>query len=152
MLNESLYKSDKMDWGTPQYIFDYLNKEFNFTLDVCADSNNTKCKNFFSIENNGLSQNWDDNICWMNPPYGRDIKNWVEKAYRESRKNCTCVCLVPVRSDTKWWHDYVMKSFEIRLFNKRLSFAGANNKAPFPAAIIVFNKLSENPKLSVIKI
>lgn len=141
MLNDSLYSSKKQDWNTPLSLFNKLNKEFNFTLDVCADDSNFKCKNYFDIHKNGLIQEWIGN-CWMNPPYGREISKWIEKATL-SIKNKECniiVCLLPVRSDTKWWHNYVMKSSEIRFLNKRLTFDGANNKAPFPSCIVIFNK------------
>lgn len=147
MLNESLYSSEKMDWSTPQYLFDLLNKEFSFTLDVCATAVNAKCDKFYSPKEDGLIQSWKE-TAWMNPPYGRGIDKWVKKAYEDSRHNCTCVCLIPVRSDTRWWHDYVMKSSEIRLLTRRLSFEGSNNKAPFPAAIVVFKSNSTIPALT----
>lgn len=152
-LNNSMYMSEKNDWPTPQYLFNDLNKEFNFTLDVCANEKNSKCEYFYGIEEDGLAQKWQG-VCWMNPPYGRGIDKWIKKAYEESRKgNCTCVCLVPVRSDTKWWHNYVMKSNEVRLLTRRLSFEGANNKAPFPAAIVVFKsgQYIGNPALRAMK-
>ena len=147
MLNDSLYSSEKMDWATPQDLFDKLDEEFSFTLDVCAIASNAKCSDFYSPEDNGLLQSWSG-VAWMNPPYGRGIDQWVKKAFESSRENCKCVCLVPVRSDTRWWHDYVMKAAEIRLLTRRLSFEGANNKAPFPAAIVVFDPSSTTPSLS----
>lgn len=151
MLNNSLYSSSKMDWGTPQALFDKLNNEFDFSLDVCANQQNSKCNNYYTEQDDGLKQSWNGTI-WMNPPYGREISKWVAKAYEESRKGCICVCLIPVRSDTKWWHRYVMSSAQIRLLNKRLSFEGANNKAPFPAAIVVFHPQYNKPVLSVLPI
>lgn len=152
MLNNSLYSSDKMDWETPKQLFNKLNEEFYFSLDVCATPINTKCKMFFAIGDQSLDRDWFG-IVWMNPPYGREISKWVAKAYNESRKtNCRCVCLLPVRSDTKWWHQYVMRASEIRLLNKRLSFEGANNKAPFPVAIVIFDSTSNKPILSAMQI
>lgn len=147
MLNDSLYSSEKMDWSTPVHLFERLNKEFRFTVDVCATAINTKCPTFFSPEENGLNKIWTG-TAWMNPPYGREIKHWVKKAFESSRADCVCVCLLPVRSDTRWWHDYIMRSSEIRLLEKRLSFEGAKNKAPFPAAIVVFRPASTSPLLS----
>lgn len=116
-------------------------QEFNFTVDVCANNTNFKCKNYYSPAINGLIQQWQGS-CWCNPPYGREITNWVKKAY-ESK--CT-VCLLPVRSDTKWWHQYVMHSSEIRFLTKRLSFEGSTNKAPFPNCIVIFHQLT-SPKV-----
>jgi phage N-6-adenine-methyltransferase len=147
MLNDSMYSSEKMDWATPKDLFNKLNEEFSFTLDVCATIVNAKCSNFYSPKNDGLSQSWRG-VVWMNPPYGRGINQWVKKAFESSQQGCKCVCLVPVRSDTRWWHDYVMKASEIRLLTRRLSFEGANNKAPFPAAIVVFDPDSTIPSLS----
>lgn len=147
MLNESLYSSNKMDWETPQFLFDRLHAEFGFTLDVCATDENAKCKRFYTTETDGLAQDWCG-IAWMNPPYGREIAKWVKKAYESSQEGCVCVCLVPVRSDTRWWHEYVMRSAEIRLLSKRLSFEGSSNKAPFPVAIVVFDSSKgSKPKL-----
>jgi phage N-6-adenine-methyltransferase len=151
MLNDSLYSSAKMDWGTPESLFRALDEEFAFDLDVCATHANAKCRRFFSPQDDGLSKSWDGMV-WMNPPYGRGIDQWVRKAYSESASGCVCVCLLPVRSDTKWWHDYVMKSKEIRLLTRRLSFDGAKNKAPFPAAIVVFGGKDNSPVLKAMRV
>jgi len=151
-LNKSLFSSDKMDWETPAYLFDRLNNEFNFTLDVCALQHNAKCRRYFTPEIDGLSQPWSG-VCWMNPPYGREIGKWVIKAAVESRRGCVCVCLVPVRSDAQWWHDYVMRSAEVRLLTRRLTFVGGGNKATFPACVVVFDSSKGfSPKLSSYKI
>ena len=75
--------------------------------------------------------------CWMNPPYGREIIKWMKKAYQESLKGCTVVCLVPSRTDTIWWHDYAMKG-EITFIKGRLKFGNQSNPAPFPSAVVVF--------------
>jgi phage N-6-adenine-methyltransferase len=147
------FSSDKMDWETPDDLFKKLDQEFHFTLDVCATKHNKKCKRFFSPEDDGLSQDWSGEVCWMNPPYGREIKRWVDKAYTTTCSECICVCLLPVRSDTQWWHNFVMKSAEIRFLTKRLSFQGSNNKAPFPAVIVVFSgKNTSYPKLGVVRL
>lgn len=151
MLNASLYSSAKEDWGTPQNLFDQLNREFNFTLDVCASGSNHKCEQYFTREIDGLSQRWCGTI-WMNPPYGRDIVKWVKKAHDESLGGSLCVCLLPVRSDTRWWHNHVMHASEIRLLTRRLTFEGDGNKAPFPAAIVVFDWCRTTPVLSAMRI
>ena len=139
MIGDSLYQSNKQDWSTPRWLFDLLNNEFNFDLDVCADNENKKVDRFYSIEDSAFEHHWVG-TCWMNPPYGRGISEWMAKAWRSALVPPTkVVCLLPVRSDTKWWHNYAMESSEIRFLNKRLSFGGSSNKAPFPSAIIVFS-------------
>jgi len=136
MLNDSLYSSEKKDWETPDFLFKALDHEFNFNLDPCSDGDNAKCKMFFTPEQNGLTQEWKGSV-FMNPPYGRGIDVWMEKAISSSKAGAVVCCLVPARTDTRWWHKYAMKG-EIRLLSKRLTFKGANNKAPFPCAIIIF--------------
>lgn len=121
---------------TPQALFDELDKEFNFDIDVCALPENAKCKKFYTPEQNGLLQRWQG-TCWMNPPYGRGIGKWVCKAYESMQDGATTVCLVPARTDTQWWHDYVMKG-KIRFIRGRLKFGAAKYNAPFPSAIVVF--------------
>lgn len=144
-MNEGMMSSKTDLWATPQYLFDKLNNEFHFNLDVCAIVDNTKCEKFFTPEIDGLKQEWNG-ICWMNPPYGREISKWMEKAYTESLKGNTIVCLVPSRTDTKWWHDFCMKG-EIRLIKGRLKFGDAKNSAPFPSAIVVLGPPAQVGKL-----
>ena len=125
-----MFSSKDQTWETPQDFFDKVNKEFNFNLDVCAVPETAKCSKFFTPENNALIQKWDG-VCWMNPPYGREIIKWIAKAYNESLNNNTIVCLIPARTDTKYWHNYCMKAKEIRLIKGRLKFGNASNSAPF---------------------
>ena len=133
------FSSKKMDWETPHDLFNELDHEFNFTLDVCADEFNFKCVTYLDEEVDGLSLHWDrEGSNWMNPPYGREIINWMKKAYEESLNGSTVVCLVPSRTDTKWWHEYAMKADEIRYIKGRLKFVGAKHSAPFPSAIVIF--------------
>jgi len=134
-----MFSSNDMTWETPQWLFDKLDKEFNFTLDVCALPETAKCKNYYTPQIDGLKQDWEDNICWMNPPYGREVGVWIEKAYKESLKGAIIVCLIPSRTDTKYWHDYCMKANEIRFVKGRLKFGDSKNSAPFPSAIVIFN-------------
>lgn len=133
-INSGLFSSKTDMWSTPQKTFDDLNCEFNFDVDVCATRENSKCEVFYSPEDDGLSIPWSG-VCWMNPPYGRDIKNWVKKAYES---DATVVCLLPSRTDTSWWHDYCMKSDDIRFIRGRLKFGGSKNSAPFPSVVVVF--------------
>jgi phage N-6-adenine-methyltransferase len=124
-------------WETPQWFFDVLNREFNFDLDVCAIPANAKCARFYTPEVDGLRQAWRG-VCWMNPPYGREIGLWMRKAYESSLEGATVVCLVPARTDTAWWHEFAVKASEIRFLRGRLKFGGSQNSAPFPSAVVIF--------------
>lgn len=131
------WSSDRDDWGTPWVFFNELHAEFNFDVDVCAVASNAKCPNYYTPEIDGLAQTWAPQTCWMNPPYGREIIKWVAKAYEESLRGATVVCLLPARTDTRWWHEYCVKG-EIRFIRGRLKFDGHKNAAPFPSAVVVF--------------
>ena len=122
-----------------QYFFDKLNQRFNFDLDVCALPENAKCDKYFTPEIDGLKQDWNG-TCFMNPPYGREIGKWVEKAYNESQKGNVIVALLPARTDTKWFHDhiYMMYGVEFELLKGRLKFGNSKNSAPFPSMVVVF--------------
>ena len=140
-MNKELMFSSKTDlWATPQDMFDKLNTLHHFEVDVCATKENAKCKKYYTVEDNGLLQNWQG-VCWMNPPYGRDIILWMEKAYKSSLSGAKVVCLIPSRTDTKWWHEYAMKG-QIEFIRGRLKFGGHKNYAPFPSAIVIFNNES----------
>jgi len=138
------FSSEKMDWETPQDFFDELDREFNFDFDVCATHENSKVDCYLTPDEDALTHRWPIEVFkryWMNPPYGREIGKWMKKAYEESQKGCTVVCLVPSRTDTKWWVNYAMKAKEIRLVTGRLKFKGAKNAAPFPSAVIIFDSI-----------
>ena len=133
----NVHFSSKTDLhATPQDFFDTLNEEFKFETDVCALPDNAKCDSFFTPEQDGLKQAWTG-VCWMNPPYGRAIGHWMKKAHESMLEGATVVCLVPSRTDTRWWHDYAMKG-QIRFIKGRLKFGQAKNPAPFPSAIVIF--------------
>lgn len=138
VLNRGLFSSASSEWETPQKFFETLDVEFGFTLDVCARPENAKCPRYFSPEEDGLRQEWAPEVCWMNPPYGREIGKWIQKAYEEAQKGATVVCLLPSRTDTAWWHEYVMRAAEVRFIRGRLRFGGAENGAPFPSCVVVF--------------
>lgn len=142
-INNILYSSESVVWETPQALFNKLNDEFHFDIDVCATPENAKCCKFFSPLDDGLSQDWQG-VCWMNPPYGKKIGAWMKKALEAET---TVVCLVPSRTDTKWWHEYVMKASEIRFIKGRLKFGDSKNSAPFPSAIIVFGNTHKDLKV-----
>ena len=130
-------------WATPQDFFDKLNEEFNFTVDVCAIPENAKCDKFFTPEINGLKQEWTG-VCWCNPPYGREIGKWVEKSYIASTWGATVVMLLPARTDTKWFHEYIYNKAEIRFIKGRLKFGNSKTAAPFPSMVVIFNSKGEN--------
>lgn len=131
------FSSETDMWATPQHLFDQLNEQFRFETDVCATAENAKCAQFYTVEQNGLAQDWRG-VCWMNPPYGRTIGAWVKKAHDSAVQNgATVVCLVPARTDTKWWHEHCMHG-EITFIRGRLKFGNATNPAPFPSAVVVF--------------
>ena len=136
-ISESLYSSKTDMWETPQELFDELDKEFHFDLDVCAIPENAKCKRYYTPEQDGLSQPWNG-TCWCNPPYGRDIGQWVRRALFASVSGYTVVMLLPARTDTKWFHDYIYKRAEIRFLKGRLKFGNSKNSAPFPSMVVVF--------------
>ena len=130
------YSSATDLWSTPQGLFDLLDAEFNFNLDVCATPENAKCSRFFTDTDDGLAQEWNGS-CWMNPPYGDAIKDWMRKAFESANNGVTVVCLVPARVDTGWWWDYA-RFGEIRFLRGRLKFGGSETGAPFPSAVVVF--------------
>lgn len=130
----------KCEFGTPQVIFDPLNREFGFTLDPRATAKNAKCEKYFTVEENRLLQPWDGAV-FMNPPF-RDCDVWIEKAYRESLRGATVVCLMPARVDTAWWHEYAIRG-EIRWIRGRIHFDGAEHNAPFSCVLIIFRPPKE---------
>ena len=135
------YSSKTNEWSTPQDFFDELDKEFNFTLDPCSTSENAKCAKYFTVEDDGLKQDWSNDVVFMNPPYGREIKHWIKKAYEESLNGATVVCLIPSRTDTTYWHDYIFdKAYDIRFVRGRLKFGDSKNSAPFPSTVIIYKK------------
>lgn len=140
-MNTTLMFSSETDlWTTPQEFYDELNKEFHFTLDPCATPENAKCPKYYTATEDGLKQDWSGETVFCNPPYGRAIKDWVKKCYEESRKpNTTVVMLIPARTDTSYFHDYIYhKAKEIRFVRGRLKFGKSKNPAPFPSMIVIF--------------
>ena len=134
------FSSERHDWTTPQDFFDQLNAEFGFTLDPCCLHETAKCSKHFTPEDDGLAQDWSDDVVFMNPPYGREIGKWVRKAYEESQRGATVVCLIPARTDTAYWHDYAMRG-EVRFVRGRLKFGGSSVGAPFPSAVVIFRSI-----------
>ena len=134
------FMSERTDWATPPELFAELHAEFDFDVDVCATAANAKCARFYSPEENGLRQDWAPQTCWMNPPYGREIAAWVEKAHREARAGAIVVGLLPARTDTQWFHGHIYGYAEIRFLAGRVRFVGAEHSAPFPSMIVVWRR------------
>jgi phage N-6-adenine-methyltransferase len=124
---------------TPNYIFDPIHREFEFTLDVCATPTNAKVDRFYSPRTNGLIQDWSKERCWCNPPYGRGLTYpWVQKSYYESLKGALVVCLLPSRTEVKWFHQFVLPYAEIRYFEGRIKFVGMDAGAKFASLLAIF--------------
>ena len=140
-LNKGLFSSEKMDWNTPKEFFNLLNKRFNFDVDICADEHNALLPNFYDATNSALSNDWHIKYkrAFMNPPYGTKLKHFMKKADEES-KFMLVVCLVPSRTDTKWWWDYCMPH-KIEFIKGRLKFNDGKNSAPFPSAVVIMGEI-----------
>lgn len=147
-----MFSSISNEWETPTPLFTKLNEQFQFTLDPCCTIENKKCLKFYTIETNGLSQSWKSEIVFCNPPYGREIGKWVEKCYNECKHNdVTTVMLIPSRTDTKWFHNYIYNKHEVLFLKGRLKFINRMlpswneyndfkiSPAPFPSMLILFS-------------
>ena len=138
-LTSGVFSSTTDLWATPQDFFDELNEEFEFTLDPCATPDNAKCAKFFTKEQDGLKQDWTGERVFCNPPYGRAIGAWVKKCHDEAQKGTLVVMLIPARTDTSYFHDYIYHKAEIRFIRGRLKFGGASQGAPFPSMVVIYN-------------
>lgn len=138
MNKDLMFSSKTNEWATPQEFFDKLNAEFNFTLDPCATKENAKCEKFYTQEDDGLKQSWDNETVFCNPPYGRGIKYWVKKASEAT--GGAVVMLIPARTDTTYFHNYILGKAEIRFIRGRLKFGGSLNSAPFPSMVVIFKQ------------
>jgi site-specific DNA-methyltransferase (adenine-specific) len=128
-------RSQTVEWPTEQAFFDQLDREFHFTVDVAATAENAKCDRFYTIDDDGLLQDWDGETVWCNPPYGRRISDWVRKAAHSA---ATTVMLLPARTDVKWFHDLVVGRAEVRFVKGRLRFGDSKDVAPFPSMLVIF--------------
>ena len=144
---KTMLSSEDMTWETPQDFFNELNKEFDFTLDPCATKQTAKCANYFTPEIDGLKQSWDNERVFMNPPYGTEISKWIKKA--SEQKNGIVVCLIPARTDTRYFHEYLYQkaNVELRFIKGRLKFGGkqkGSGSAPFPSLVAIITN-NESP-------
>ena len=137
MITSGMMSSNTPEWATPQSFFDALNREFSFTLDPCSTHENAKCEKHYTKEDDGLSKNWGGEVVFCNPPYGRELPKWVKKCYEESR-HADVVMLIPARTDTRWFHDYIYGKAEIRFIKGRLKFGNAKQSAPFPSMVVIY--------------
>lgn len=151
-LTRGLMSSNTQEWETPQDFFDRLDAEFHFTLDAAATPENAKCERYYTIQDNALWQPWTG-IVWCNPPYGRLIGKFVRKGFGAAQNGATVVMLIPARTDTTYWHNYVMRAKEIRFVKGRLYFSmdGETGRAPFPSAVVVFEAGEHQPRISTLE-
>lgn len=142
MLTSGLTSSNTDEWATPQDLFDTLDATFHFTLDPCATPENAKCAKFYTKEQDGLKQDWGGEVIWCNPPYGREIGEWIQKC---AEHRGVAVMLIPARTDTRWWHSYIDKNPDAHIYfiKGRLKFGDGKNPAPFPSAIVVYTNWSQ---------
>lgn len=142
-MNDGMYSSGTDEWETPQGLFDSLDREFGFTLDVCATEKNAKCRRYFTKDDDGLIQDWGRETVWCNPPYGRELDRWILRCSAHAIGGGTAVMLIPARTDTQWFHDYVYGKAEIRFLRGRIRFGGSKWNAPFPSMVAVFRPKKE---------
>jgi len=136
-MDKALFSTGNTEWETPQEFFDTINQIFNFDVDVCATAANAKCRRYFTKEQDGLEQTWLGTV-WCNPPYGRDIEKWIDRASNSYYINdATIVMLLPSRTDTKWMHR-LFDSAHIIFLKGRLKFGSSNNSAPFPSMLAIW--------------
>ena len=150
-INKDLMFSSATDnWATPQEFFNQLNEEFHFSIDACADSFNHKTERYYTIEDDGLSKGYAGEVVFCNPPYGRAIGKWVKKFFDEVNEGgCElAVMLLPARTDTAWFHNYIYGKAEIRFVKGRIKFGGSKHNAPFPSMIVVFRSNAQSTRKS----
>ncbi|APP13668.1 adenine methyltransferase [Lactiplantibacillus plantarum subsp. plantarum] len=144
MINKALFTSNKEDWETPQDFYDRLNAKYHFEWDLAASDDNAKCSCYFTRDDNSLEQDWEglSGNLFLNPPYGRELKLWVKKAATTGLKDKqNLVMLIPSRTDTSYWHDYIFNHAEIKFLRGRLKFEVdgiSGDSAPFPSAVVIY--------------
>lgn len=122
LINDALFSSNRDDWETPKDLFNSLNDEFHFTLDAASSDENALCVKHYTLKEDGLSQSWMGETVYCNPPYGRDVGKWLAKASDETKNGVTTVMLLPARTDTKAFHEYVYGKAEIRFIKGRVKY------------------------------
>lgn len=137
-ISSALYSSASVEWSTPADFFSALDDEFGFTLDPCATPHNAKCRIFYTKADNGLVQHWGQHTVFCNPPYGRDIGDWVKKCYLAAKAGATVVLLIHARTDTRYFHDWIYGKAELRFVRGRLKFGDGTQSAPFPSLVAIY--------------
>lgn len=133
----AMFTSNSEEWETPPALFKQLDEIFHFNIDVCATKENAKCPLYFTKEENGLEQEWNG-VCFCNPPYGRSLGRWLEKAAKEEKRGVKTVVLIPARTDTKWFKEFCAHH-TIYFIEGRLRFNGSKENAPFPSMLVIFD-------------
>lgn len=154
-ISKALYSSRSEDWETPQALFDALDAEFHFNMDAAADAKNAKCPMFLEKADDALAQDWQEYApptigdklrVFLNPPYGRGVGKWIQKAVDEANKGATVVCLIHARTDTAWFQDLVIpNASEIRFLRGRVKFGDGKQSSPFPSCVVVFRSPFDDP-------
>ena len=133
--------SNREDWETPQSLFDALDAEHHFTLDPCSTHENAKCEKHYTKEDDGLSKSWGGEVVFCNPPYGKEIGDWCAKCALEAIHGTEIVLLIPSRTDTRYFHDYLYRNPLARLefIKGRLKFEQGGESlasAPFRSLLV----------------
>jgi phage N-6-adenine-methyltransferase len=146
MVSKALFSSETHTWSTPDNLYNGIDKKCKFAIDLAANASNTKHKRWFGPDSkyaeDSLRVKWHKikGWCWLNPPYGRELHTWMQKCHKEAQKGAKIMALVPARTDTKWFHDFIYKKYDVIFIKGRLKFGGAKNSAPFPSMLVVFRK------------
>lgn len=149
-MDKVLFSSNKLDWETPPWLMNLINDDMWWperTLDVCATAANTKCDEYMDKETDALTTTWPGGSAFCNPPYGKNISRWVRRAAHQTWKRNVfdTVVLLPSRTDTKYWHNYVMRASEVCFLRGRIRFLGAASSAPFPSCLVRFVRKPMHP-------
>lgn len=142
-MNKSLFSSASVEWATPWPLYNQLDEEFHFNLDPCCTHENAKCKDHYTQIEDGLSQDWGGKRVFCNPPYGRELPKWIKKCHDEARNGTLVVMLIPARTDTKAFHEFIYHKAEIRFIKGRIKFGDAKSAAPFPSMIVIYRPTTE---------
>jgi site-specific DNA-methyltransferase (adenine-specific) len=138
-MEPALFTSSKDDWRTPKWLFDQLDSEFHFNVDLCADDENHLCEEYYTIERDGMSADLTGKRVFCNPPYGRtNTARWIEKCAESGAD--VAVMLIPARTDTAAFHEYIYGKAEVRFLRGRLRFSGSAHDAPFPSMLVIFRR------------
>jgi phage N-6-adenine-methyltransferase len=144
-----MFSSGNTEWATPTKLYEHLDRVFKFDLDPAATHDNHKCEAYYTADDDGLSQDWVGRV-YLNPPYGSGIIGpWIHKAYEESKRPACqfVVILLPARTDTAYWHDYIMTASDIWFIKRRLHFSGAERPAPFPSVVALLSGEDRQPQV-----